>query len=209
MDKTLDPTAPKSNAPTGSLDRDTRGRLLQGAATEFNSIGYHATNTNKIAKAAGFAPQTFYRHFDDKIDAFLATYEFWQAAERAAIARAAKADASVNAMVRTVLAHHVEWKIFRRSLRLLAVEEPKVRSARTASRNRQIDALMAVPGNKARSRDLVAADLLHIERLSDAAADNELRDLGITPSGIETMLARAIRRARGEREGDGDEAKQV
>jgi AcrR family transcriptional regulator len=83
------------------------GTLIEAAAREFNTAGFHGTNTNLIARAAGFAPQTFYRHFEDKIDVFVAAYEYWQAREREAVSRALGADAPHRAIAKAALDHHL------------------------------------------------------------------------------------------------------
>jgi AcrR family transcriptional regulator len=52
----------------------TRERLVQAAAAEFREQGFAGTDTNRIARRAGFAPQTFYRWFTDKTEIFIAVY---------------------------------------------------------------------------------------------------------------------------------------
>ena len=175
-------------------ERSTREVLVEAAGREFNSAGYHGTNTNKIALAAGFAPQTFYRHFEDKIDIFLAVYEAWQASERHAIARALRSDASEAAMAKAILAHHIEWRVFRASLRLLATDEPRVRLARAASRERQIEA-MARANNDQIDRIEAASALFSTERLCDAVADGEFEDLGIKSRDVVPLIVECLKRA--------------
>ena len=63
---------------------DTRTRLLNAATEEFNEKGFAGTDTNQIARQAGFAPQTFYRWFDDKTQIFIAAYRGWEDIEREA-----------------------------------------------------------------------------------------------------------------------------
>ena len=63
----------------------TLAALLGAAEAEFNATGFHGTDSNRIARRAGYAPQTFYRHFTDKTDAFVAVYERWWKAESAEI----------------------------------------------------------------------------------------------------------------------------
>jgi len=58
---------------------ETRQRLLDAARELFASRGYDATRPQDIARAADLATGTFYVHFDDKRDAFVAFTE--QAAE--------------------------------------------------------------------------------------------------------------------------------
>ncbi|ODT88376.1 TetR/AcrR family transcriptional regulator [Phenylobacterium sp. SCN 70-31] len=176
----------------------THDRLLAAAAREFNTVGFYGTNTNKIARAAGFAPQTFYRHFEDKTDAFIAVYGAWQAQERGAVGKAVRSQGGAAAIARGVLQHHVDWRIFRRSLRLLAVEDARVRRARRGSREQQVEALERLPANTGRPRWSLYAALLTIERLCDAAADGELEDLGVDGSEAIAAIAAAIADVRGE-----------
>ena len=42
----------------------TRERLIRAALRAFGRGGFQGTDSNRIARAAGFAPQTFYRWFD-------------------------------------------------------------------------------------------------------------------------------------------------
>lgn len=79
-----EPISPFSADPTDSVkdrpaeDRrtrrraETRGRLLAASRTLFVERGYHATRPQDIARAADVAAGTFYTHFTDKREAFLA-----------------------------------------------------------------------------------------------------------------------------------------
>ena len=60
---------------------ETRARLVAAAGAAFEHDGYFGTDTNRIAKAAGYAPGTFYKHFADKAEIFVAVYEAWIARE--------------------------------------------------------------------------------------------------------------------------------
>ncbi|MFN9251882.1 MAG: TetR/AcrR family transcriptional regulator, partial [Brevundimonas sp.] len=96
----------------------TRDALLAAAAKAFNEHGFSGTDTNRIAREAGFAPQTFYRHFTDKTDIFIRVYELWQEDERARIAAAMRcagdAAAQLDAVARTLIAAHRNHAGFRR-----------------------------------------------------------------------------------------------
>ncbi len=63
----------------------TRRALIEAAARIFNSAGYHGTDSNRIAREAGYAPGTFYVHFADKLAIFLEVYESWVSAEWSSI----------------------------------------------------------------------------------------------------------------------------
>src|SRR6266851_8202195 len=95
----------------------TRDRLVRAAAMEFNQVGYHGTNSNRLARSAGFAPAVFYQHFRDKRALFLAAYEAWVSAEWSALevhaGRAADARSLARAIVAEVLAQHRRWRVTR------------------------------------------------------------------------------------------------
>ena len=170
---------------------ETRARLLAAAQKEFNSKGYFGTDTNRIARRAGYAPQTFYRHFPDKIAIFLAVYDGWWQDESKALGEVLAARGSIGDQARLVIGFHSRWRIFRRSLRHLAIEEPRVRKARAAARLAQIARQRRLSGSKRSDAEMVAA-LLSAERLCDAYADGELDDLGISKSAARDMVARAM-----------------
>ncbi len=177
--------------------KPTRRKLLDAAAEAFNAAGYFGTDTNRIARAAGFAPQTFYRHFEDKLAVFIAVYDDWRESERVAVRVAAQAADADMAIARSALDHHRRWSGFRRSLRLLALEEPRVRQARTRSRQDQLADLAKAPRNRGRDPADLAAALLKVERICDAAADGELADLGLSETQTLGLVTAVIRQARG------------
>lgn len=181
---------------------DTRLLLLTAARDEFVSVGYAGTDTNKIARRAGFAPQTFYRHFGDKLEVFLEVYAQWRRDEQRALAEIARAEPKATAraerVARALAQFHTSHAVFRRSLRVLAISEPRARAARAQSRSDQIATLAALPANGRRSRAALLAAILEIERLCDAVADAETDDLAIDKDAFLAEIARAVLRARGE-----------
>src|SRR5260370_38576188 len=70
-----------TNRPRRGSPAETRERLVAAAARLFNRAGYHGTDSNRIAKEAGYATGTFYKHFKNKREAFLAAYEVCVASE--------------------------------------------------------------------------------------------------------------------------------
>jgi AcrR family transcriptional regulator len=176
---------------------ETAARLIDAAEAEFNAHGFHGTDTNRIARHAGYAPQTFYRHFADKTAVFLAVYDRWWKDEMAALARALErrpAKQSAQSAARVVIGFHTRWRGFRRSLRHLALEDPHIRAARTAARIAQMARMRAMPGSgrPQRSDAELAAALLTAERLCDAAAEGELRDLGFSSRASTELVAHAM-----------------
>jgi AcrR family transcriptional regulator len=55
----------------------TRRALIDAAAAIFRREGYFATDSNAIARAAGYAPGSFYNHFADKTAILLAVYDHY------------------------------------------------------------------------------------------------------------------------------------
>jgi AcrR family transcriptional regulator len=171
----------------------TRKDLLRAAMREFNTHGFAGTDTNRIARVAGYAPQTFYRHFDDKIAIFLAVYEDWWQAEVSALdASQSPAPASAKKAAEIAIDFHTRWRVFRRSLRLLSVEDARVRASRAQAR--QVQIARAKQRNPAKRSDAEwVALLLTSERLCDAVADGELADLGLNKSAALKLVTEAMR----------------
>ncbi len=171
----------------------TRETLITAAAHLFNQVGYHATDSNAIAYAAGYSPGSFYRHFADKRAIFLAVYERWVRTEWDALgarARAGKLDAAQ--VVKLVLAHHRDWRGFRASLRALLATDDEVRRFFRKQRRAQV-ALMGQLGSRrsppVEERVLL---LLTLERVADAIADGEAQELGANRTALTAALVRRV-----------------
>src|ERR1700722_14907791 len=173
----------------------TKADLLDAAEAEFNAHGFEETDTNRIARRAGYAPQTFYRHYEDKKAVFLAVYERWWQGEIEALEHAlARRGPAANALAvaKIVIGFHTKWRGFRRSLRHLAIVDPAVRAARTAARQVQIARMKAMSGRSDLDDSESAAALLKAERLCDAAAEGELADLGLSQKAALHLVAEAM-----------------
>lgn len=152
-----------------------RAALIEAASGEFDEHGYDGTDSNRIARRAGYAPQTFYWHFKDKAAVFAEVLNCFVAEEYAAIeaAMAAGAEAVAQAIIRL----HTDRQMFRRSLRHLSVSDPHIRSTRRDIRLRQVANLIrALPGMPPAEAVVL---LLATDRLADAAAEGELTELGV------------------------------
>jgi len=101
-------------------------------------------------------------------------------------------NASDARLARAVVAHHRAYLVFRRSLRQLSVENKIVRAARARSRLNQIEYVKSLSPNVARDDASLAAMLLQTERLADALAEGEFRDMGLNKNAGEEALARLI-----------------
>lgn len=187
--------AADNNADTENLT--TRDRLVAAAAREFNEKGYLGTDSNRIARAAGFAPQTFYRHFKDKTEIFLAAYRKWVGEEYAAMdAVAAREDADL-AIADIILEHHRDWQVFRKSLRLMADKDERIAQARHESFLWKLKRVKKLPANAGRSDAELITELLAIERLADAVTDGELAPLGVDTQAARVMVANAVAKVCG------------
>jgi AcrR family transcriptional regulator len=189
--------AVRGRAPVTAERTSTGDKLVQAAASEFNEQGFSGTDTNRIARRAGFAPQTFYRWFQDKIEIFIRVYELWQQQELGILRKLLAEKASDARLAQACVAHHKAFLVFRRSLRQLSTENDVVRAARAESRRRQIAYLRTLEGSRSRDSAELAAALLQIERLSDALAEGEFHDMGLDDKAGEDALALLIRQLRG------------
>jgi AcrR family transcriptional regulator len=178
---------------------ESRRALVAAAGRLFNTVGYHGTDSNRIAREAGYAPGTFYSHFADKRAIFLAVYDGWVVAELEVIARALSDGAGARPrarLARTILEYHRQWRVFRLSLRALYATDPEVRQARLAQRERQIAAVTEAlrrRGQPAPNRAAIFARLLTFEVLCDAVADGDAARLGIAEADILAVLAESLR----------------
>jgi AcrR family transcriptional regulator len=204
---------------TARAPEETRSRLVQAAGRLFNSVGYFGTDSNRIAREAGYAPGTFYVHFADKREIFLEVYRGWVDTEWQAIAAAIapakgvgagslehvpekwkpvlrKGHASAQSLriAQGVLWHHREWRMFRASLRALTVTDERVHQARVAQRARQIaqtaELLKARGVSQTPAR--IYANLLLFEILCDAVADGDTTTLGLKERDILARLAAEV-----------------
>lgn len=172
--------------PVRGTPEETRARLVAAAAEVFERDGYTGTDSNRLARAAGYAPGTFYKHFADKRELFLAVYEEWVTREWAALApffaafsssRGGRGPRSVAAsIVDVVLEHHRRFRGLRASLRALVATDDTVRAFYQAQRTRQLEWL----GQRRAARRVAdALALFTLERAADALADGEAEALGL------------------------------
>lgn len=197
-----DATARQARKPRKPRDAQESRRLLVEAAAEiFNTVGYHGTDTNRIARAAGYTPGTFYTHFPDKRAIFLEVYQMWVDTELADIATTFKFKGTDHRdrLAKSILNHHKKWRIFRASLRALYAIDPEVRKARLAQRSRQIDAIVAISkeaGREPLGRGRILSNLLLWEALCDAIADGNLGAIGVKESELFQILLENVSRPR-------------
>jgi len=180
---------------------------VAAAAEEFNRGGFHGTDSNRIARAAGYAPGTFYKHFDDKRAIFLAAYDRWVTTEWAAIERAVAvgggAPEVAGRVVDLVLDLHRRWRGFRASLMALVAVDAEVRRFYRGQRRRQLRLLADLRARLGSAPGSAAADavlLFTLERTCDAIANGEVKDLGLAFARVRGVLrAEVLAHLRGGR----------
>jgi hypothetical protein len=90
-----------------------------------------------------------------------------------------------------VLALHRRWHGLRASLRALVAEDAEARSFYRRQRRRQLD-LLADLGGAVATRTDDAVLLYTLERVCDAIADGELRELGLAVEPAVALLRRRV-----------------
>lgn len=182
-----------SSVAKGKVDRPRRGspeqtreRLLETAAEVFNRVGYHGTDSNQIAHQAGYATGTFYKHFKDKKELFLAVYERWVSNEWQAVSDAVETGRTpgqiARALVEVSIDFHTKGRGMRSSLQVLVSSDPDVRRFYHQQRRKQLDTMARIRkeiGAPSRTREEDAIHLYMTERVFDAIANGELGPLGL------------------------------
>ncbi len=194
------PTTPRKRM--GRPPRQARGDgpdagtlLLQAATAEFVAHGFEGTSTNRIAERAGFAPQTFYRWYADKLAVFQAVLNAWAEAELSQLqALLDETGPSLHAAEACVASQHT-FLIFLRSVQRLAQEHPAVRTTRAAIRQQRMALIQARHPQWAAEE--VAHRLIVLDHLCQALAEGEFTDLGLRGDAAYAQLAALIDGLRG------------
>ena len=178
----------------------TRDRLVAAAALLFNRHGYHGADSNQIAQAAGYSPGTFYKHFRDKREIFLAACETWvnaQSEEVAAVLASGGSNRDIaRRLVALSIAFHTRWRGLRSSLRELIFTDSVVRTFHRKQRRRQLDMMAELRRKRGTRPHRREEDIIHLyttERTYDAIAQGELRELGLSRKFVlEAMVQNTI-----------------
>jgi AcrR family transcriptional regulator len=162
----------------------TRERIVDGAASLFNQFGYNGTDSNSIAKEAGYATGTFYKHFLDKREVFLAVYDRWLTAEWQAIdeelSKAHSSDETARRIVDISIKFHTDWRGLRASLMELIFSDEEARKYFRKQRRRQLKVMSTIRqrlGLPPRTREQDALHLFLTERVFDALGQGEIQAL--------------------------------
>lgn len=186
--------------PRRGSPEQTRERLITAAADQFNRNGYHGTDSNTIAKEAGYATGTFYKHFRDKREIFLAAYDRWLTAQWKEISdtlsEMRNAEETARLLVDVSIKFHTEWRGLRASLMELVFSDPEARKFFRTQRRRQLDLIVelrirfALP---ARTSEQDAVHLYMTERVFDAIGQGEIQSLGLDKGAVvESMVQRVL-----------------
>ncbi len=182
IERPLTPVRPRRGSP-----QQTRDRLVAAAALLFNRVGYHGTNSNRIARAAGYSTGVFYKHFKNKREIFLAAYESWVASEWKEVASVLSAGGSNRDIARRLVSlsieFHTRWRGLRASLRELVFADPIVRRFYRRQRRRQLDLMAELRKKRGTRPHRREEDIIHLyttERTYDAIAQGELHALGLS-----------------------------
>lgn len=200
-DDTTPASAPKPRKRMGRPSRqdtleglDAPTQLLHAATAEFVEHGYEGTSTNRIAERAGFAPQTFYRWYKDKLAVFIAVHQAWAEGEMAQLDAMLSEDASSRHLAEICVESHRSFLTFQRSLKRLAQDTPAVRQATAQARLAQVERIRA--RQPQRSAEHVAAALIGMSHLCEALAEGEFDDLGLLGEEAYVQLATWIEQLR-------------
>lgn len=171
----------------------TGGKLIAAAGAEFDEHGYLGTDSNKIARRAGFAPQTFYRWFKDKTAIFLAVLRSREAEDLNLIGWLLIGEAPEAERIEAAVQQHRQRRRFRRSLAWLALEDAGVRAALAEARAGRIAQIkLWAPASAALDGGWIGAALITLERLLDAIAEGELSDQGLDEAPARTVIGRIL-----------------
>src|SRR5690349_3727066 len=176
---------PEGPRPRRGAPEQTRARLIQTAAQTFNEVPYWETDSNEISKAAGYSTGTFYRHFKDKREIFIAAYREFVAEEWASIesqlSPAQTPGESIDRASDALIEHHRRWRVFRGNLRALVTYDEELRELTHALRREQLEkirTLRRLSGEAERELERDAIHTMMFERICDALADGDFPSLG-------------------------------
>lgn len=171
--------------------RNIRDALIQAAALEFQEVGYHNTNSNRIAARAGFAPGTFYNYFADKVDVFSAMYLRWS--QEFSLGLRGRLFAKFNDQAKTarsatkfVITHRANWYRIWNAAEMLSTTEPRVRFVcRRARKDASIELLKLLPGSNPAE---ISLTLHQAGSLSSFFASGEAEAVGLSEQDIRSRI---------------------
>jgi len=173
---------------------------VAAAAQLFNRVGFYGTDSNRIARAAGYSTGVFYKHFKDKREIFLAAYEQWSIDEWKEVSTILSSGGSereiATQLVMMFIEFHTRWRGLLASLRQLVFTDATVRRFHRTQRKRQLDWMAELRAERKASSRRREEDIVYLyatERTFDAIAQGELSDLGLNRKRvIEAMVESTI-----------------
>lgn len=191
---------PEGPRPRRGSPEQTRARLIQTAAQIFNEVPYWETDSNQIAKAAGYSTGTFYRHFKDKREIFIAAYREWVAEEWASVERGIEPGQSpgesIDRAADALIDHHRRWRVFRGNLRALVTYDEELRLLTHALRKEQLEKISLLRARQGSPERSLVSDAIHammFERVCDAIADDDFSSLNCPPELVQEEFRRLMR----------------
>lgn len=166
----------------------------------FNEVPYWETDSNQIAKAAGYSTGTFYRHFKDKREIFIAAYREWVAEEWASIesqlSPAQTPGESIDRASDALIEHHRRWRTFRGNLRALVTYDEELRELAHSLRRETLEKMSVVRSLRGQARRELERDAIHammFERICDALADGDFKSLGCSVEAAQATFRSMMR----------------
>jgi AcrR family transcriptional regulator len=175
--------AGRHGLPRAVVVESQRERLLNGVVEAVAEHGYNATTIGAITEAAGISRRTFYEHFRDKQDCFLAAYEMIDEHVRGAMLAAGDPGAAWPERVGDRLAALLDFLSRDLAVARFYLVEPLAAGGEPAGRYR--DAMQ-----------LLAATLRPPE--TPAGRDAEVRDQALM-GGIATLISRRLKAGEAQR----------
>lgn len=192
---------PEGPRPKRGAPEQTRARLIWTAAQLFNRAPYWEIDTNQISREAGYATGTFYRHFKDKREIFIASYREWVAEEWANIESQVTpgqtAAESIDRAADALIEHHRRWRVFRGNLRALVTYDEELRELTQRLRRDQLEKMSLLRFRQglqeARTLESDAVHAMMFERVCDAIADGDFLSLGCSVELAQREFQRLMR----------------
>lgn len=192
---------PDGPRPRRGMPEQTRARLIRTAAQIFNRVPYWETDTNALAKEAGYSTGTFYRHFKDKREIFIAAYREFVAEEwaniEANVVPGQSPGESIDRAADALIEHHRKWRVFRGNLRALVTYDEELRELTQALRREQLEKMsfmrMREGLQESRSLESDAVHVMMFERVCDGLADGDFVSLGCSVELAQREFRRLMR----------------
>lgn len=167
--------------------------------SEFIEHGFAGTDTNRIARRAGFAPQTFYRWFGDKKAILTSVLDVWLEAERDTW-RAVMHDTTLplDVLVDACIDNMRPFLTFRQHLRSVLLNDASLSDQHAQSRSQLINELAG--DNSSSERLATMASLFcQADALMEVLARGDINDMGLSDAPGRADLARLLLQLRDKR----------